>query len=177
MSNQSTVRRPHIILPLTGLSREMQDRMLRLCEQLADACEQILGVRAHVPKVLPWPTDRNEFPRFASEIHAAACLRAEREMSLVIALAVAPSTGMGVELGIAEEHGVPGILLCDFLSYGQCKLSPMVLGKPMFGDRVIVYDDHAHAVLQFRAVLERCKSRIKQGSAVHPSAEITVSTT
>jgi hypothetical protein len=127
---------------LTGL--EKPDFIIANYERVGLVCEEIGAVAYR-----PWRyTDPIADPHIPSrevyetdEYHVSTA-------DLVIAYVGIPSLGVGQEIEIAKEHGVPVLLLCE----RRKPLSRMTRGSPNVID-VIRFDDMEEALCQVRAFL------------------------
>ncbi len=117
-------KRPYVCGPLTELPVESQKLVKDFYSRIADACEEIMGIRAFVPHEHYDPV---KYPHFTP----AEIDRAEREQvcektSLLIVVAIAPSWGGGIEVEMAYRSSVPVLILCE---QGR-KISRLLRGNP-----------------------------------------------
>jgi nucleoside 2-deoxyribosyltransferase len=64
---------------------------------------------------------------------------------VVVAEVTSPSLGVGYELRVAEERGIP--VLCLFNEDSERSLSAMIAGNPYFATNIIRYGGHEIAMI------------------------------
>lgn len=127
---------------LTGI--ENPDIVKANYERLGRVCEE-LGIDPYIPHQHTDPiTHPHVSARQVYEIDRQHVCTA----SLVIAHVGIPSLGVGQEIEIAREHGVPVLLLCE---QGK-RISRMTRGSPNVIAE-IRFDDIEQALRQVRAIL------------------------
>jgi hypothetical protein len=135
--------------PLTELSSDEQKSVKLFYQHIADTCEKIIGIRAFVPhehydpikhaKYTPQDVDK-------AERHQVCDLT-----SLLIVVAVAPSWGGGIEVEMANQNGVPIVILCEKVKLENRKISRLLRGNPAVVD-ILFYttEDEALKRLQLK---------------------------
>ena len=143
-------KRAYICGPLTELGAR-QEAAKRFYERLADACYEILGVRAFVPHEHYDPVKHAHYT--PSQVDEAERKQVREETSLLVVVALAPSWGGGVEVEMANTFGVPAILLCEQERLDRREVSRLLQGNPAFVDR-IAYHDEEDALEKFSSSLQ-----------------------
>ena len=82
---------------------------------------------------------------------------AEREQvckntSLLVVVAIVPSWGGGIEVEMANQNGVPVLIICEQEKLDARKLSRLLRGNPAVV-QIIGYDSQANAIEKLRAEL------------------------
>ncbi len=117
-------KRPYICGPLTDLPVNLQAGVKQLYQNLAEVCQEELGVRGYVPHEHTDPIMHASIS--AAEVHDRDKQIVCNNSDYIIAVPLFPSTGAGMEIGWAEDHMIPVILL---LPAGK-KITRLVLGSP-----------------------------------------------
>lgn len=145
-------RTAYICGPLTELAPEEQPRVKRFYERIADACEMVFGVRAFVPH-------EHYDPKRHASFTPAQVDEAEREQvshctSVLVVVAIAPSWGGGIEVEMANVHGVPVLLLCEKEKLERRLISRLLRGNPAVKE-IISYVSPEEALDLLAGALER----------------------
>lgn len=124
------IQAPYICGPLTELRLDERDFAKAFYTQLADICKEVLGVRGWVPHEHYDPVVHSSFrPHQVYEAeHNIVC----QQTSLLVVCAIGPSWGGGMEVAWAEQHQVPGVLLCNAIQLRDGKVSRLLRGSPIF---------------------------------------------
>jgi hypothetical protein len=146
MSDETKVKAPYICGALTELSLDYRDAVKEFYVRLGDVCEEILGVRGFVPH-------EHYDPIKNADIEDALVYEAERhtvtrQTTLLIVYAIEPSWGAGIEVGWANEHEVPIVVLVP----KPKKVSRLLTGGRMVQEVLQVFDEK-HAELCLKAFL------------------------
>jgi nucleoside 2-deoxyribosyltransferase len=130
--------------PLTGLAQPEEVKGFYVA--LRAACAEA-GLDLYLPHLFSDPTEQPGLtPRQVYELDREQIAAAE----LVVAYVGLPSLGVGCEVEIAREHGVPVILLAE----QACSVSRMIRGNPaVIGE--IRFNDYADGVQLFGRWLVR----------------------
>lgn len=139
---------PYICGPLTELTLGERPVAQAFYTQLADICAEVLGVRGWVPHEHYDPLAHKDFtPEQVYEAeHNIVC----HQTSLLVVCAIGPSWGGGMEVAWAEQHRVPGVLLCHATNLRVGKISRLLRGSPIFhrqlflapeDDAILAYTD------------------------------------
>jgi len=156
MSDQKA---PYICGPLTELDPEYRDQVKEFYVQLGDTCTEVMGVRGFVPHEHYDPIKNAEAKN--TVVYAAEREIVTQKTSLLIVYAIEPSWGAGIEVGWANEHHVPIVVLVP----GGKKVSRLLTGGHMV-KAVLDVRDEEHAVLQLNAWLfEFNKAQKEQADA------------
>jgi len=76
--------------------------------------------------------------------------------SLLIVVAILPSWGGGIEVEMANQSGVPALLICKRKKLEARKISRLLRGNPAFRNReIITFDDYDEALRKLRMYLLR----------------------
>ncbi len=134
--------------PLTELSPEEAVRARWFYERIADCAESVLGIRGFVPHEHYDPVKHANFT--PQQVDAAEREQVCTRTSCLVAVALAPSWGGGIEVEMANQSGVPVILLCERKKLQARKISRLFRGNPAV-QTIIEYDteDEALANLTF----------------------------
>ena len=136
--------------PLTELSPSLAMEAKKFYQRIGDACQKVTGVRAFVPHEHFDPIKHTHFtPQQVDE--------AEREQvcnktSVLIVVAIAPSWGGGIEVEMANQNGVPVILLCEREKLQARQISRLLRGNPAVR-KIIEYDTQDEALQQMEVAL------------------------
>ncbi|MBI3385568.1 hypothetical protein HY031_00620 [Candidatus Gottesmanbacteria bacterium] len=145
------VKTPYICGPLTELSSEEQKSVKLFYKRIADACEKTIGVRGFVPHEHYDPIKHaNYTPQDVdkAERHQVCDLT-----SLLIVVAVAPSWGGGIEVEMANQHGVPAVILCEKEKLENRKISRLLRGNPAVID-ILTYTSKDEALKKLQLKLK-----------------------
>jgi len=146
MSDATKAKVPYICGALTELDPSHIDKVKAFYSQLGDTCIEVLGERGFVPH-------EHYDPIKTAEIENTVVYEAERKIvteqtSLLIVYAIEPSWGAGIEVGWANEHKVPIVVL---VPKGK-KVSRLLTGGRMVR-AIISVRDYDHAILEIKAWL------------------------
>ena len=155
MSNQKV---PYICGALTELDPSHIDEVKDFYSRLGDVCREILGERGFVPH-------EHYDPIKTAEIENTVVYEAERQIvtqqtTLLIVYAIEPSWGAGIEVGWANEHKVPIVVL---IPKGK-KVSRLLTGGRMVQEVLQVFD-MKHAELCLKAFLYEFNELTKSSQA------------
>lgn len=127
------------------------DRLRNFYEAVARVCTE-LGLEPYVPHLVSDPLKNPEFtPREVYELDRGEVARA----SLVIAYVGLPSLGVGMEIEIAHQSGVPVVLLFET----HRRVSRIARGNPAVVDE-IQFNDFDEALKNLKVWLEKRHERI-----------------
>lgn len=138
----------YICGPLTELSAEEQEGVKALYETIADVFEEMTGVRAFVPHEHYDPIKHAHYT--PQEVDAAERAQVCTQTSLLVVIAIAPSWGGGIEVEMANQNGVPVVILYPF---GK-KISRLLKGNPAVVE-IISYCHREDAIEKFRTLLPK----------------------
>ena len=124
----SEEKRAYISGPLTGLAKGGQHSTTRFYERIADMFERITGMRAFLPHEHYDPIKHQDYS--AREVDDAERRQITEGTSILIAVAVAPSWGGGIEVEMANQSRIPVIILCRKDDLAARKISRLLLGNP-----------------------------------------------
>jgi hypothetical protein len=137
---------PYICGPLTELPYELKGPTRKFYESLADVCQEETGKRAFVPHEHYDPIKHANFS--ITEVYQGEKKQVCEKTSLLIVVAIAPSWGGGIEVGMADANNIPIIIL-----HPTDKIvSRLLLGIPSIICRV-VYDSQENALYVLRNML------------------------
>ena len=119
---------PYICGPLTELPVEQQGSVKAFYEAAGALCRRITGVEAFVPHKHYDPVLQAHFT--PTEVYTAEKEQICQHTSILIVIAIAPSWGGGGEVEMANERGIPVIILCDADRLAQRKISRFLRGGP-----------------------------------------------
>ena len=119
---------PYICGPLTELPAEQQASAKAFYEAVGALCSRIAGVEAFVPHKHYDPVANANFE--PPEVYAAEKTQICEHTSVLIVVALAPSWGGGGEVEMANERGIPVVILCDAERLAQRKISRFLRGGP-----------------------------------------------
>lgn len=124
-SNDKTA---YICGPLTELSVEDQSHVKGFYARIADAYKKVFGVRAFVPHEHYDPVLHKDF--LPEQVDDAERYQICNKTTVLIVVAIAPSWGGGIEVEMANNSGVPVILI---FPYGK-RVSRLLRGNPAVRD-------------------------------------------
>ncbi|MFZ6015835.1 MAG: hypothetical protein ACOYUZ_05820 [Patescibacteria group bacterium] len=145
---------PYICGPLTELDPEHRDWVKEFYVQLGDACLESIGVRGFVPHLVYDPIKNADAKD--TEVYAAEHEIVTRKTSILIVYAIEPSWGAGIEVGWANEHKVPIVVLVP-----QKKVSRLLTGGPMVKG-VLNVRDFDNAIQLLRLWLAKFDAEMKR---------------
>jgi hypothetical protein len=151
MINQADKKAPYVCGPLTELPLEEQGRVKSFYQQIADICQQSIGVRAFVPHEHYDPVRHASFQ--PADVDAAERRQVCEYTSCLIVVAVAPSWGGGIEVEMANRSDVPVILLCEHEKLAARKISRLLRGNPAVV-AIIEYCSEAEALTTLAAKIK-----------------------
>ncbi|MDF1497197.1 MAG: hypothetical protein P1P90_04000 [Patescibacteria group bacterium] len=150
---------PYICGALTELDPKHRDEVKEFYVRLGDACRVAIGVRGFVPHEHYDPIKNASAKN--TVVYSAERRIVTEETSVLIVYAIEPSWGAGIEVGWANEHHVPILVLVP----EDKKVSRLLTGGPMVS-AVISVRDYDHAVLELKAwLLDFNESRQKRAEA------------
>ncbi|MAF25426.1 hypothetical protein CL634_07620 [bacterium] len=146
------VLQPYVCSALTELSEKEKTIFKRFLSQIGDVCEELTGVRAFVPHE---HFDPDIHPHFTpTQVDEAERNQVCCNTSLLIVVAYAPSWGGGIEVEMANNHGVPGILIGAQEKFEARLVSRLLRGNPAIKEEV-PYETFDHAIELLRGVIPR----------------------
>jgi len=114
--------------PLTEIAPEEREAVKRFYERIADLCQEVTGARAFVPHEHYDPIkNANATPE---EVDSAEREQVCQNTSCLIVVALAPSWGGGIEVEMANQSGVPVLILCEKEKLAQRRISRLLRGNP-----------------------------------------------
>lgn len=140
----------YICGPLTELPLEEQAAAKKLYEDAAEVVRQVTGMRAFVPHEHYDPVKHADFS--PKQVDAAERRQVSEETSVLIVFALAPSWGGGIEVEIANDHDVPGLLFCERKKLEARKISRLLRGNPAF-KKLSAFDSYDDALKQLEIAL------------------------
>ena len=144
--------------PLTELNAELAQEVRDFYEKIGDACREITGVRAFIPHEHFDPVKHANFT--AQQVDDAERDQVCNKTSLLIVVPIAPSWGGGIEVEMANQSGVPVIILCE----NGKKISRLLKGNPAV-KTILEYHTQDEAILKLKYALDQmkwCTSLLKQ---------------
>lgn len=147
-----TGKSAYICGALTELSAEDQAWVKDFYRQIADLCEAVLGIRGFVPHEHYDPVKHANFS--PPEVDEAERHQVCQYTSVLIVVTVAPSWGGGIEVEMANQSGVPVILVCDREKLKQRKISRLLRGNPAVA-AVVEYGTVVEALAGLKRELAR----------------------
>ena len=151
------IKRPYVCGPLTELSVEEASRVKAFYACIADVTEQVLGVRAFVPHEHYDPIKHKDFT--PAQIDQAERHQVCDLTSLLIAVPLAPSWGSGIEVEMANQNGVPVVLLCEKKKMAERRVSRLLRGNPAI-DQIIEYEGFQDALEELIVYLELVRKEL-----------------
>jgi hypothetical protein len=155
---------PYICGALTELDPGHRDQVKEFYVKLGDICQETIGIRGFVPHEHYDPIKNADAKD--TTVYSAEYRIVTEETSVLIVYAIEPSWGAGIEVGWANEHHVPIVILVP----GGKKVSRLLTGGPMVFS-VIKVRDYDHAALELKVWLlefdEKRKEQIKADCRRH----------
>lgn len=142
----------YICGPLTELKSDQREAVKKFYERLADVYESITGIRAFVPHEHYDPVMHAQFT--PQEIDLAERWQVMMKTSLLIAVAIEPTWGGGIEVEMANRSGVPAVVVCPEEKLHERKISRLLRGNPTVS-RIIAYSSHDDALSAFTDYLRQ----------------------
>ncbi|MCL4364584.1 hypothetical protein M1328_05100 [Patescibacteria group bacterium] len=127
---------PYLCGPLTELLPEEQEKTKLFYGQIADVCGKVLGQRAFVPHEHYDPIKNASYT--PQEVDQAERHQLCDLTSLLIAVAIKPSWGGGIEVEMANQSNIPVIIMCEKEKLEKRKVSRLLRGNPAVID-IIAY--------------------------------------
>lgn len=134
---------PYVCGPLTELPVEMQKLVKSFYSKIADLTEKITGIRGFVPHEHYDPIKHANYE--PQEVDVAERHQVCNCTSCLIIVAIAPSWGGGIEVEMANNYGVPAIILCEAEKLAQRKISRLLRGNPAI-KAIIAYNSEEEAL-------------------------------
>lgn len=129
----------YICGPLTELSTHEKIRAKELYERIAGIYQDVTGVRAFVPHEHCDPVEHATLT--PSEVDAVERRQVCELTTILVVVALAPSWGGGIEVEMANQSGVPVLIL-----HPEGKnISRLLKGNPAV-DRIVKYSDEEEAI-------------------------------
>jgi len=119
---------PYICGPLTELDPLRMRYAKNFYERIAECLDGLLEVRSFVPHMHYDPERHCHFtPR---DVDLAERDQVCNRTSLLVVVAVDPSWGGGIEVEMANQSGVPAVVLCEEEKLRNRKISRLLRGNP-----------------------------------------------
>jgi hypothetical protein len=144
----------YICGPLTELPKEEQERVKFFYTVIANIVEEVMGVRAFVPHEHYDPIKNANYT--SQEIDAAERAQVCTGTSLLLVVAIEPSWGGGIEVEMANQSGVPVVILCEQAKLEARRISRLLRGNPAVV-QIIAYTSEEDALAQLRAELPKLR--------------------
>lgn len=128
MEDLIKIKCPYVCGPLTELPSWQQESVKSFYTDIADVCQNVLGVRAFVPHEHFDPALHANFS--PQEVDESERRQVCELTSCLIVVAIAPSWGGGIEVEMAYRSGVPIIILCEQQKIKDRKISRLLRGNP-----------------------------------------------
>jgi len=136
--------------PLTELAPNVQAEVKTFYSAIADACKEIMGIRAFVPHEHFDPEKHAHFT--PEQVDEAERNQVCNETSLLIVVAIAPSWGGGIEVEMAYCNDVPAIVLHPH----EKRVSRLLLGNPAVRNGAVVsYHNYDQAIRRLRLEISK----------------------
>jgi len=149
MENKKTV---YVCGALTEVPAEQKEEVKRFYEKTADLCEKVTGIRGFVPHEHYDPVlHANWTP---SQVDESERRQVCELSSCLIAVALFPSWGSGIEVEMANAKNIPIILLCPKEKLEKRLISRLLRGNPAV-KAIISYDDDDYAMQQLEIELKK----------------------
>ena len=129
----------YICGPLNELSSFEKIRAKGFYERIAGIYQNITGVRAFVPHEHCDPVEHATLT--PSEVDTVERRQVCEMTTILVAVALAPSWGGGIEVEMANQSGVPVLILCP----KNKNISRLLRGNPAV-ERIISYDSEDEAI-------------------------------
>lgn len=142
----SKQKAPYICGALTELDPKHRDTVKDFYVRLGDSCKAAIGIRGFVPHEHYDPI-KNAGAKDTT-VYSAERRIVTEETSILVVYAIEPSWGAGIEVGWANEHHVPILVLVP----EDKKVSRLLTGGPMVR-AVLSVRSYDHAVLELKAWL------------------------
>lgn len=162
MDKGITHRVVRVIAPLSGISPELKNQVNILCADVMHVCTEVLGVDAEMPKEIEWPKQNQDIPLFCERVRVETENAIVQNTYLLVVVATTASTGVGMQVAMAERRGVPAILLYNSQRFLDGHVSPLLLSSPVFGSRIIDFSDNSNALTQLRLMLMMYKDMFER---------------
>lgn len=141
---------PYVCGPLTELFPDEQKSVKQFYQHIADICEKTIGVRAFVPHEHYDPIKHAAYT--PQDVDKAERHQVYNLTSLLIVVAVAPSWGGGIEVEMANQSGVPVVIICEKDKLENRKISRLLRGNPAVRD-IITYTREDEALKKLQSIL------------------------
>jgi len=149
MENKKTV---YVCGALTEVPAEQKEEVKKFYEKIADLCEKTTGIRAFVPHEHYDPVlHANWTPAQVDESERRQVCELS---SCLIAVALFPSWGSGIEVEMANAKNIPIILLCPKEKLEKRLISRLLRGNPAIKS-IIIYENGDSAMQQLEIELKK----------------------
>ncbi|MCX6745751.1 MAG: hypothetical protein NTX00_01905 [Candidatus Parcubacteria bacterium] len=149
MNNQKTV---YVCGALTEVPSEQKESVKKFYERIADLCEKVTTTRAFVPHEHYDPVlHANWTP---SQVDESERRQVCELSSCIVAAALFPSWGSGIEVEMANKSNVPVILLCQKEKLDKRLISRLLRGNPAIKS-IIIYENDDSAMQQLEIELKK----------------------
>jgi len=145
-----TDRVPYITGALTELAEDIQAEVKKFYVDIADVCLEVIGVRGFVPHEHFDPIKHRDFT--PPQVDASEREQVTKKSSFLIVVAIEPTWGGGIEVEMANNNGVPIILLCPKDKLDQRRISRLLRGNPAI-HQIITYENFEGALTALREFL------------------------
>ncbi|MFA5127907.1 MAG: hypothetical protein WC457_02815 [Patescibacteria group bacterium] len=149
---KENVLTPYICYALTELPPEIREWAKAFYAAVADKCKGVIGVRGFVPHEHYDPVANANFT--PQQVDCAERRQVCKCSSVVIVVALAPSWGGGIEVEMANQNGVPVIILCEKDKLEKRLVSRLLRGNPAVRE-VIAFKNEEDALLQLSNALRK----------------------
>jgi hypothetical protein len=146
-SEMSSEKSAYICGPLTELTEGRREWAKGFYVDIAQVCLEEAGVRAFVPHEHYDPVKNAKATPI--EVDVAERHQVCKRTSILIVVALEPSWGGGIEVEMANQSGVPVLVLCEEEKLEARKISRLLRGNPAVA-AIIPYDHPASALDQLR---------------------------
>ncbi len=144
-------RVPYVCGPLTELPLDQQSIVKEFYRRIADVCEEVIGQRAFVPHE---HYDPIQMPQFSTQqVYVAERKQVCEKSSLLIVVTIAPSWGGGIEVEMANQSGIPVVLLCEEQKLQNRLISRLLRGNPAVKE-IISYTSESDALEKLKFFLK-----------------------
>jgi hypothetical protein len=144
------VKSAYICGPLTELPPDQKGQAKAFYEAVGALASRITGTEAFVPHKHYDPVVHANFT--PPEVYGAESEQIYNHTSIIIVVALAPSWGGGGEVQMANERGIPVVILRDAVELTQGHLSRFLCGGPSIKE-VVGYHTIEEALLLLEDVL------------------------
>jgi len=144
------VKSAYVCGPLTELPPETQASVKAFYSAIGDLAKRVTGVRAFVPHEHYDPIAHANFT--PATIDAAERKQVCENTSLLIVVAIEPTWGGGIEVEMANQSGVPAVILASREKLEERRISRLLRGNPAVME-IIPYRSYAEAITKLEGWL------------------------